>query len=277
MPPKSKPSLRCRISAFSEGLMPSIFKICDFKGAKRVLSNMKPIAAAIHGLKYIAAAAPVRHGARNPFLHFLFSFGVFGVFLVSIVDSSFVPLPLPGITDIMLIVLAAQHQSWILLILLATAGSALGGYFSYQVGQSGGMSFLAKHIPASIFKSVCDWMENHAILSVALPAILPPPMPLSPFVLAAGALHMSRKKFLTTFTISRAARHAIAVWLGIHYGRHILHLWNSLSEKYATPVLIVIWTIIVLSCAFAFWKLYKTSRTVGVGSQPLVKQTNTAA
>ena len=198
-------------------------------------------------------------------------------FLVAIVDSSFVPLPLPGITDIMLIVLAAQHHSWILLVLLATAGSALGGYFSYQVGQSGGMAFIEKHIPARIFKRVCDWMENHAILSVALPAILPPPMPLSPFVLAAGALHMSRKKFLTTFTISRAARHAIAVWLGIHYGRHILHLWNSLSAKYATPVLIVIWTIIVLSCAFAFWKLYKTSRTIGIGSQPLVKETNTAA
>jgi len=235
---------------------------------------MKPIAAAINGVKYIAAAH-VRHG--NPFLHFLFSFGVFGVFLVSIVDSSFVPLPLPGITDIMLIVLAAQHQSWILLILLATAGSALGGYFSYQVGQSGGMSFLEKHIPASILKTVCQWMENHAILSVALPAILPPPMPLSPFVLAAGALHMSRKKFLIVFTASRAARHSIAVWLGIHYGRHILHLWNSLSAKYATPVLIVIWTLILVSCAIAFWKIYKTSRTVGAGSQPLVKQTNPAA
>jgi membrane protein YqaA with SNARE-associated domain len=240
---------------------------------------MKPIAAAITVVKYIAAAAPkvasTHHG--NPFLHLLFSFGVFGVFLVSIVDSSFVPLPLPGITDIMVIVLAAQHHSWILLILLATAGSALGGYFSYQVGQSGGMAFLEKHVPAAIFKRVCEWMEKHAILSVALPAILPPPMPLSPFVLAAGALHMSRKKFLILFTASRAVRHSVAVWLGIHYGRHILHLWNSLSAKYATPVLIVIWTLILVSCAIAFWKIYKTSRAVGAGSQPLVKQTNTAA
>jgi membrane protein YqaA with SNARE-associated domain len=240
---------------------------------------MKLFAAAIYGLKLIAAAAPKAAAAhhRNPFMHLLFSFGLFGVFLVSIVDSSFVPLPLPGITDIMVIVLAAQHQSWILLILLATAGSALGGYFSYQVGQSGGMAFLEKHVPATIFKRVCDWMENHAILSVALPAILPPPMPLSPFVLAAGALHMSRKKFLIVFTTSRAARHSIAVWLGIHYGRHILHLWNSLSAKYATPVLIAIWTLILVSCAIAFWKIYKTSRTVGSSSQPLVKQTTPAA
>src|SRR5580698_42343 len=151
---------------------------------------MKFYAAAITTARYLVAAAPkaavVHRGARNPLLRMLFSFGIFGVFFVSIVDSSFVPLPLPGITDIMVIVLAAQHQSWILLILLATAGSALGGYLSYEVGQRGGMAFLKKHVPARIFKRVCDWMENHAILSVALPAILPPPMPLSPFVLAAG-------------------------------------------------------------------------------------------
>jgi membrane protein YqaA with SNARE-associated domain len=242
---------------------------------------MKQIAAAITALRYVATAAPrvapAHSGPRSPLLHLLFSFGLFGVFLVSIVDSSFVPLPVPGITDIMIIVMAAQHHSWILLILLATAGSALGGYFSYQVGQSGGMAFIEKHIPARIFKRVCEWMENHAILSVALPAILPPPMPLSPFVLAAGALHMSRNKFLTTFIISRCLRHSIAAWLGIHYGRHIVHLWNSLSAKYATPVLIIVWTIIVLSCAIAFWKLYKTSRTVGAIPQTLTKQSNTTA
>jgi membrane protein YqaA with SNARE-associated domain len=221
--------------------------------------------AAVTLAKNLAAApkaAPVHQGARNPLLHFLFSFGLLGVFLVSIVDSSFVPLPLPGVTDIMIIVMAAQHQSWFLLVLLATAGSALGGWFSYQVGQSGGMAFIEKRIPARIFKRVCEWMENHAILSVALPAILPPPMPLSPFVLAAGALKMSRKKFLTTFTVSRCLRHSIAAWLGIHYGRHIVRLWNSLSAKYATPVLIVIWTLILGGCAFAFWQLYKTSRAV---------------
>src|SRR5580693_5703844 len=209
---------------------------------------MKFFAAAINTAKYLVAAAPqaavVHRRARSPFMHFLFSFGIFGVFLVSIVDSSFVPLPLPGITDIMIIVMAAQHQNLILLVLLASAGSALGGYFSHQVGQRGGMAFLEKHVPPRIFKRVCEWMESHAILSVALPAIMPPPMPLSPFVLAAGALKMSRKKFLTTFIISRCLRHAVAAWLGVHYGRHVLRLWNTLSAEYATPVLIIIWTAI---------------------------------
>jgi membrane protein YqaA with SNARE-associated domain len=235
---------------------------------------MKFFAAAINTAKYLVAAAPqaaaVHSRARNPFLHILLGFGIFGLFPVSIVDSSFVPLPVPGVTDIMLVLMAAQHQNVILLVGLATAGSALGGYFSHLVGQRGGMAFLKKRVPPRIFKKVCEWMEDHAILSVALPAMLPPPMPLSPFVLAAGALNMSRKKFLTTFTISRALRHILAAWLGVHYGRHILRVWNSLSAKYATPVLIVIWVGIAASCAFAFWQLYRTSRSVGVRPRNLV-------
>jgi membrane protein YqaA with SNARE-associated domain len=199
----------------------------------------------------------------NPFLHFLLHFGFLGLLLVSVVDASFVPLPLPGVTDIMLIVMAAAHENWFLLVLLASIGSALGGYFSYRVGCSGGMAFLEKRVPPRIFKTVTHWMENHAILAVALPAILPPPAPLSPFVLAAGALKMSRKKFLWTFAISRGMRHAVAVWLGIHYGRRIIRLWNGLSAMYSTPILIVFWTIIIFSCTYGFWRLYKTSRAVG--------------
>lgn len=228
---------------------------------------LRPILAAVAQ----AVASPRR--PRSKLLVFLFHFGLMGVFFVSIVDSSFVPLPLPGITDIMIIVLAAQHANVFLLVLLATAGSALGGFFSYQVGQAGGMAFIEKHTPPHIFNHVRTWMQSHAILSVALPAILPPPMPLSPFVLAAGALKMSRNKFMTTFTISRALRHIIAAWLGIHYGRGIIRLWNHFSAKWATPILIVLWTAILLSCAFAFWKLYKTSRTVR--SHPAVEPTGT--
>lgn len=230
--------------------------------------------AAKQSLAFLLAAAPHRHSSK--FFHLLASFGVFGIFLVSIVDSSFVPLPVPGVTDIMLVVFAAQKSNWILLVLLATAGSAIGGYLSYEVGHAGGMQFLEKHVPARIFKNIREWMEKHAFLAIALPAILPPPMPLSPFVLAAGALKMSKKKFLTIFTLSRGARHALAVWLGIYYGRHVLHLWSRFSAKWATTILIVIWATILVSCAIAFWKLYKTSKSVGTHSGGLAEHPNTS-
>ena len=232
-------------------------------------------ARAKHLFAFLLVIAPRHHAST--FLRFLASFGLFGIFLVSIVDSSFVPLPVPGVTDIMLIVFAAQKANWILLILLATAGSALGGYLSYEVGHAGGMQFLEKHVPARIFKNVSAWIEKNAFLAIAFPAILPPPMPLSPFVLAAGALKMSKKKFLTIFTVSRGARHAFAVWLGIVYGKHVVHLWSRFSAKWATTILIVLWSAIFISCAIAFWKLYKTSRSVGVHSASLVDHPNTTS
>ena len=216
----------------------------------------------VHSAALWLAAA--HHG--NHLLHFLIRFGIVGIFLVSIVDSSFVPLPIPGVTDIMLVLFAAQHTNLFLLVFAATAGSALGGYLSYQVGHAGGMQFLEKHVPPRIFKRVTGWMESHAILAVALPAILPPPAPLSPFVLAAGALNMSKQKFLTAFTISRAIRHIIAVWLGVHYGKQVLRLWAHFSEKWATTILITLWSVILIGVGIAFWRIYKTSRSLKGGS-----------
>jgi membrane protein YqaA with SNARE-associated domain len=234
---------------------------------------MKPMAAAAlasasHTAAALAAALPAAARHSNPLIHLLLSFGLAGVFLVSIVDSSFVPLPIPGITDIMIVVLAAQHADLALLVSAATVGSFLGGLFSYHVGQRGGMAFLKKHVPPRIFQRVCNWMESHAVLAVALPAVLPPPMPLSPFVLAAGALNMPRKKFLTTFTLSRLARHAAAAAIGVYYGPHVVRMWNMFTRKYGVEILSVIWAIILLSVAVAFWKIYTTSRSLSAPTGP---------
>lgn len=196
------------------------------------------------------------------FVHLFLSLGLFGLLLISIVDSSFVPLPIPGLSDILLILYAAQHANPAALLAIATLGSALGGYFSYQIGQSGGMDFIEKRTPPAVFKRVTAWMESHAILAVALPAILPPPMPLSPFVLAAGALKMSRNKFMVTFTLSRLVRHAIAIALGLYYGHHVLDLWARFTNKWGTPILIVLWVGISISLAYAFYQLWKTSHQV---------------
>jgi len=221
-------------------------------------------------------AALLALAASHKLLHFFFHLGLIGLFAISCVDSSFVPLPIPGITDIMIVLYAAGHANVILLVLIATAGSAVGGLFSHAVGQAGGIKFLGKNVPPVILKRVTSWMESHALLSVALPAILPPPMPLSPFVLAAGAVHMSRKKFMTAFTLSRFARHSIAAWLGVHYGKAVLRFWSRFSEKWGTPVLIGLWTFLVIFTAIAIWRLVKTSRELDMHPAKRLRKQTTA-
>ena len=208
------------------------------------------------------AALLLAHRSAHGLMHVFYHLGLAGLVLISTVDSSFVPLPIPGVTDILVILYAANHTNLVLLVLLATIGSALGGYLSYILAQAGGMAFLEKHVPRRYLNPIKSWVERHSILSVAIPAILPPPMPLSPFVLAAGAIKMDRRKFMTAFTLSRFARHIIAAWLGVHYGKAVLHLWNQFSDRWAFTILIVFWSVTILFTAIGIWKLVQTSRAV---------------
>ncbi len=205
-------------------------------------------------------AALLAAAAGHKMMHLFYRAGLAGLILISTIDSSFVPLPIPGVTDILVILYAANRANVFLLVFLATLGSALGGFLSHWAAQAGGMGFLEKHVSKRYLKPIRGWVENHSILSVALPAILPPPVPLSPFVLVAGAVKMNRRKFMTAFTISRFARHCIAAWLGLHYGKAVLHLWNQFSARWAVTILIVFWSVTILFTAIGIWKLVQTSR-----------------
>lgn len=85
---------------------------------------------------------------------------------------------------------------------------------------------------------------------------------------------MSRHKFLWAFIVSRTARHFIAAGLGLYYGRSILRLWNRLSARYETTVLIVVWSIILLSCGIAAWQIYRTAKSIKT-SPDLASQSGT--
>ena len=214
-------------------------------------------------------AALLLASASHRLMHVFYHLGLAGLILISTVDSSFVPLPIPGITDILVILYAANHTNVFLLVFLATLGSALGGWLSYVLAHAGGMAFLEKHVSARYLKPIKHWVESHAILSVAIPAILPPPMPLSPFVLVAGAVKMNRRKFMTAFTLSRLLRHIIAAWLGVRYGKMVLHLWNQFSDRWAVTILVVVWSVIIAFTAIGIWKLVQTSRQMKDQRKPV--------
>jgi membrane protein YqaA with SNARE-associated domain len=80
--------------------------------------------------------------------HWLIHLGVLGLFFVAVVDSSVIPLPLPGSTDLLLLLLVAHSgYSW-LLAPCAIAGSILGGYTTWHIGRRGGEAALRRYVPA---------------------------------------------------------------------------------------------------------------------------------
>jgi membrane protein YqaA with SNARE-associated domain len=181
--------------------------------------------------------------------------GVLGLFSVAVIDSSVVPLPLPGSTDLLLLWLVAHGGDPWLLTLSAVAGSILGGYTTWQIGRKGGHAVLRHYVPARLLRRVVMWVERHPVLSVLLPAMLPPPIPLLPFVLASGALDVSRRRFLAVFSAARALRYSLVAWLAVEYGRRVAQIWSGSLQKWSALLLCAFVGLMVAGVSFGLWKI----------------------
>jgi membrane protein YqaA with SNARE-associated domain len=165
--------------------------------------------------------------------------GPIGEVLLGIADASVIPTP--GSLDILIILLVVGAPShWWIFVIAATIGSAIGALMTYGIGVKGGKEGLEKRIPERKLKKVYGWSEKYGVGAVAVPALLPPPFPLSPFLIAAGALNVPKTKFIAAYSAGRLVRYSIVAWLGRLYGHRMIH-W---IQHYSRPI---IWTLIVLA------------------------------
>lgn len=162
--------------------------------------------------------------------------GMPGLFVTSFLDSSIIPLPVPGTTDLLLLWLVSHKGNPWLMASIAIAGSLAGGYTTWKLGKQGGKAALERWVSKRILTRIVGWVERNPILAVFLPSILPPPIPLSPFLLAAGALAVKRKQFMTAFAAARVLRYSFVAWIAVVYGRRIVRVWAGTLEKWQTPL-----------------------------------------
>jgi membrane protein YqaA with SNARE-associated domain len=201
----------------------------------------------------VQASAPRVQYSLMP--HWLIHLGALGLFSVAVVDSSVIPLPLPGSTDLLLLWLVAHAGNPWILGSLAIAGSLVGGYTTWDIGRRGGEAALRRYVPARILNRVLKWVRYHPILAVFVPAVLPPPIPLLPFALASGALDVSRRRFLVVYGAARSLRYSFVAWLGAAYGAHIVRLWSRTLQKWSEPLLFVFGGVFLISVCFGIWKI----------------------
>ncbi len=200
-----------------------------------------------------------QHSHRG-LLGYFMRLGSVGLLLISAIDSSPIPLPIPGSSDLLVTLFAAQRHGWLFATVIATIGSAIGGTASYQIGVAGGLALIDKYVPKRFRARLTHWSEEHSLLSVALPAVLPPPAPLMPFLIAAGALRMPRRRFYVSFVVSRFLRHAFFAWLGVHYGRAILPLYNRLADEYGWILLVLVWGSVAFAVVYVTIKFRQMRR-----------------
>jgi membrane protein YqaA with SNARE-associated domain len=215
--------------------------------------------------KRAARKAAGSSAGNGHLLRWLISLGGIGVFGVAIIDSSVIPLPLPGSTDLLLLLLASHRggtvKSAIILAACAWAGSMIGGYLTWHAGRKGGEVALERYVPKRILERVTGWVGRHGAWSVGLAAILPPPVPLTPFILAAGALKITRGRFLASYGVARAIRYGLLAWLGVTYGRRIVRTWQRDLSGWSTTILWVYGGLVAVGILYGVWKFRKARRS----------------
>jgi membrane protein YqaA with SNARE-associated domain len=188
-----------------------------------------------------ALVAIAKPAAANAFLRWLRHLGGPGLILLGVLDNS--AIPLPGSMDIFAIVLSAdQPGRWPYYALMATGGSVLGGYFTYRLARGEGKGRLASRLKRSQMDKVRSVFKKWGFWSISVPAMLPPPLPMVPFLVAAGAAQYSLQKFLAALLLGRAVRYSILGVLGAIYGRQIIGYFSQHTR-------VIVWTAVALVVA----------------------------
>jgi membrane protein YqaA with SNARE-associated domain len=178
-----------------------------------------------------------------------------GLILLGLADNSVIPLP--GSMDVLTIILAANHRGWwFYYSLMATAGAVIGGYLTYRIGREGGKETLDRKFSKNKVEELYRTFERRGFLAVAVPAMLPPPVPIVPFLLAAGALKYPRKKFLASLTFGRAVRFTIIGFLAAHYGQQIIQFFS----RYYQPTLYTLIALAILGALAGLWAYLRFRR-----------------
>ena len=177
-----------------------------------------------------------------------------GLIVVGLIDNSVIPIP--GGMDVFLIILTARSRNlWMYYAGMAVVGAVLGGYLTYRLAKKGGKEGLEKKIGKNRAEKVYKRFEKGGFSTVAIGAMIPPPFPIVPVLMAAGILQYSPKKFLSALAVGRAVRFFALAYLGRLYGTAIIG-WVS---RYYKPFLYALIALGVLGglAALFYFKWYR--------------------
>jgi len=141
--------------------------------------------------------------------------------LIGALDSSL--LSLPEINDYLVVGRCIKQPHAVFYFpLFAAIGSVLGCLLLYTIMRRGGQAVLRKRFNVDSIKRVERAYARFGFLAIAVPAVLPPPLPFKVFVATAGTLEYPRWKFILTILVARSLRYYVEGVLAVFYGRRVL-------------------------------------------------------
>jgi membrane protein YqaA with SNARE-associated domain len=145
---------------------------------------------------------------------------------IGALDSSL--LSLPEINDYLVVGRCFKQPSAAFYFpLFAAIGSVIGCLVLYTIMRRGGQALLRRRFKRENIERVERAYARYGFLAIAIPALLPPPMPFKIFVATAGTLEYPRWKFLVTVMIARSFRYYVEGILAVYYGRRVLSFFSD--------------------------------------------------
>jgi membrane protein YqaA with SNARE-associated domain len=187
-------------------------------------------------------------GRRKIFLWLqglVMAFGGGGLFVVTFFDSSV--LSFPFFPDALLIELCiANHTRMPYYAAMAAIGSLSGSLVLYFLAEKAGEAFFHKHAGGKAEK-IKEWVDNNGFLSAFIPAVLPPPFPFKPFVLAEGVFQVPSRTFILAILLGRAVRYGGEGILAVRYGDAALGYLKTHGWAFVLGVLVLMLLLYVLT------------------------------
>jgi membrane protein YqaA with SNARE-associated domain len=188
--------------------------------------------------------------------------GPAGIFVVAFFDSSF--LSLPEINDLLVVSSAAAHPgtAW-MYVAGATLGSLAGCTVLWYMGRRGGEPLLVRRFGQERVDRSREVFHRWDIAALAVPALLPPPMPFKIFVLSAGVFGFPYRRMAITLLVARGVRYAVWGILGAVYGDEALALLYRFDAWFQVHGwLLVGTTALFVAAVLGFW-LIRRRRAAG--------------
>src|SRR5258705_9741160 len=149
---------------------------------------------------------------------------------------------------------------FLLYVLLAASGSAVGSMVIYVVGYTGGEVLLRKRLSPERFQKIHASFERHEFLALMLPAMLPPPTPFKAVVLAAAAFEMSFWRFLLAIFAGRFFRFLILGFLTLRFGPQVVELGGRIVAYDFK------WILLALAVGVLVWLVWRRRRANKIGA-----------
>ena len=202
------------------------------------------------------------HQAVAWLVDFVHELGYLGIFLMTFVESTFVPIP-AEVTMIPAGYLVQQGKMQLIPVLLASIVGTVGGaYFNYWLAKKYGRDLFIRYgkyfmMTDAKLAKLDRFFHSHGAISTFTGRLLPGIRHYISF--PAGLARMDVRKFILYTALGGAIWMTVLVCLGYYIGEN-----EELAMRYLPRIKLGIIAVMGLAAAFYFWRHYNRRKSANI-------------